>query len=209
MYISNLNIKDNHVEMILFDQMGDSINKGSKEFCEKILLFLNIKLIVKSWEIEVCRTNHFSDYIGEDDWRDVWQIVWKLKILTDGSNIPAIQLPDIFVELDIVDDSWNFDEVVTKDTKTSCLIISYFLSEKDREKAIEKISVKDVSSSKDKYSITTIKFSQNKIMDNYFQLTIDLGIFASDFYSNGAKYAEEIIDICKDFNGITHYSSVP
>jgi hypothetical protein len=209
MYISSLNIGDGQIEMILFDQIGDAINKGSKEFCENILLFLNLKLKVKSWNIDVCRTNHFSDYIGEDDWRDVWQIVWKLKIYTHESDIPVIQLPDVFVELDITDDSWNFSESDLKETKTSCLIISYFLSEKDKEKAIDKISSTDFSLYRNNYNTPVPKFSENKILNTYFQLTIDLGIFQSDFYSTGAQYVEEIIKICKEFNGITHYSSIP
>lgn len=203
-FLSSLIIKEERVEMILFDELGDAINQGSELFCKTILSSLNLNVVVKSWEVIVCRTDYFSDFIGEDDWADNWQIVWRLKIYTSEISIPEIKLPNVFIALDLDDDSWSFSERVTENDITNCLVISNFLNKKDREIAMEAISTY-CSSFKVEAATVTLSFLKLELLDKYFQLIIDLGRFNPDFYKNGATYAKAIQNICKEYGGLSHY----
>jgi hypothetical protein len=204
-YISSLKIGKGFIQIILFDQIGDSIHKGSKKFCQGILQELNLDLTVKSWNMEVCRTDFFSDYIGEEDWTDNWQIVWQLKIDTVETNIKKVRLPDVFIESDIDDDSWASQERVTDESISQCLVIGNFLNQGDRNKAIGKISENYLKADTSD-AIKKPVFLKSKVLDKYFQIVINLGSFPPDFYSQGAAYAKAIEKICKESGGLVHYS---
>ncbi|MFD2565654.1 hypothetical protein [Aquimarina rubra] len=207
-FLSSLIIKEKSVEMVLFDELGDAINKGSKSFCQSILSYLNLNAIVKSWDIVVCRTDYFSDFIGESDWADNWQIVWKLKIYTSEINTSEIKLPDVFIGLDLDDDSWIFSERVTENDTTNCVVICNFLYEANRTKASEAIFNYHSTFIKNEVNIEIPVFLKLTILDKYYQLIIDLGNFKPNFYKNGAEYAKTVQNICKEFGGLPHYSLI-
>src|SRR5258706_511427 len=57
----------------------------------------------------------------------------------------------------------------------------------------------------ERYKVSTPTFSRSEVLRKYKQLQINLGKFPSRFYSDGADYAERVIEICEKAKGIVHY----
>jgi hypothetical protein len=196
----------NSIDLILFDDSGHTIGQGGRSFFETILQDLRIPVKPKNWNLRVCRSDYFSDYLGEDDWRDVWRPTWKCRIVVDKNidNIPL--LPDIFIESKAVDDTWDHENRVKANSITNCLVISDFDSLEKLDaasKAIRKIAVKQASH----YLEQKITLEVVTIIQNLHQLHIDLGKVTSDFYLSGAEDATQIQSICKTNGGTVHFQS--
>ncbi|MBC7421948.1 MAG: hypothetical protein H7334_00680 [Ferruginibacter sp.] len=194
----------NEISIILFDDIGDSIGPGSKNFFDQIFQDLKISADPKSWNVEPCRCDYYSDFPDEEEWEDVWRVTWKARVITKG-NIGMIPLmKSIFIESIAEDENWIYEKRVTSESITNCLIISDFNSFQDLKNVVDKIAKLAFQSDKD-YIKKEIKLKIVRIMDTYHQLQIDLGKVKPSFYANGAKDARAVQKICIQEKGTTHF----
>jgi hypothetical protein len=209
-FIASLNIcqdSPNEVSLILLDDTGDSIANGSKGFFEQIFADLKIPAVPLSWEMQVCRSDYFSDFAGEDDWRDVWRTTWIAKVKTQEKIDKIAMIKDVFIESEAMDESWVYQKRITADSITNSLIISDFDSIQKLNKAADKINKIKLDPSDD-YIEPRIKIDTVEIMDKYYRLQIDLGKVKPTFYSKGAADARKVQKICKDEGGTIHFEEL-
>lgn len=175
----------------------------SKDFIEHILTDINIKTDVASWSIEPFRSNYYSDYLDEDDWRDTWQPVWRISIVTTKKidSLPSYKEPSI--ETNATGKDWEARP--SDDATIGCLVIADFKSETSLEKAKAAIVGSRLKQMREKYSVDTPTFYRSEVLRKYKQLQINLGRFPGDFFAQGADYAEQVMDICKKAKGTVHY----
>ena len=94
-YLWSPSISDNQKNAVeLFVTRGDNgaIANGTIEFAQEILESIGVTGNVKSWKVAPFRSSYFSEYVGEPDWRDTWQLVWKIQI---EINRPVESLPQL------------------------------------------------------------------------------------------------------------------
>lgn len=188
--------------------LGYEIAKGTKDFIGQILEDLKIQNEPENWKITPCRTKFFSDYLGEEDWRDNWQLVWKIAIQMKNSLI--ISIPHLEVTPTMaIDESWSSRNQINHERPVNCLIISNFLNQKSRNDAIRTIETDTTCTQmQKKLNINRPNFAKYDFGKNISQLHIDIGKLPGSFYSTGATYAEHIISIVQNSNGTIHYESL-
>lgn len=175
-----------------------------KEFVENLLPDLKIKAKIETWSLLPYRSNYYSEYLDEDDWRDRWQIIWKFSILMEEYfvKLPAITIPWIATNA-TGQKWWNGPD---DNDSINCLVVSDFNSNSKLREAQQAITQeKKLALFRKKYSVRLPKFSYSEVLGKYKQLQIDLDLFPAIFFEQGADYAEEVLELCKQFNGTIHY----
>ena len=186
---------------------GYEIADGSQEFIEQILRDLQMNNEPKSWAITTCRTKYFSDYIGEEDWRDNWQIVWKIKVDALKPIYISLQKKP-FYPTSAVDTNWGYDQHLDHLSEVDCLVIGDFSSNRKRKFAQKEVS-KFIAENNSKVGKNFGEpiFNFHKTLEDTYQLHINLGKFSGGFFSEGAVYAENIMSIIQHCDGKIHYET--
>jgi len=196
------------IEFVLTDQECNSIAQGTNKFIENLLRDIGIEANVASWLIKPCRSNYYTDFLGEDDWRDVWQLVWKTRAVTMEEITGLPKLSEPYIESEADDESWSFADRLHDDATVGCLVISDFDNEEDRQKTQAAIANDELIKNMQKqYSVSTLTFSYSELLGKYKQLQIYLGDFPGEFFAQGADYAEHVLELCKQAGGTVHFQS--
>jgi hypothetical protein len=200
-------VPDHHKSLEFVLTRGDSnqIAKGTKEFIENILKDIGVNERVAKWSIYPCRSKYYSEYLGEDDWRDNWQIVWKVHVITTTNIGELPKIKEDAIGTDATDDSWSTKNVLDDTDKVACLVIADFDNEAALKKAQDTISGNDLKEMRKRYSAGKPTFSRSVVSGKYHQLQINLGRFPGDFFAKGADYAERVIELCKNAEGTVHF----
>ena len=193
------------VEVLLTRGDTDSIAEGSMAFGQEIIKSIGLDDRVTGCAVKAFRSNYFSEYLGESDWRDVWQPVWKVEIAVNKPNVLVPQLRTNGIGTDAEDESWTPQKRLRDDTMLNCLVIADFKNSKGRERARNAI----VESGAAGPTRIIPTFHETRIVNKYEELQIDLGPFPARFYSEGASYAESTIDICRRLKGSVNFQQRP
>jgi hypothetical protein len=195
----------NAVKFILTRGEADSILNGTAEFAQQLMYDMHLSGNVESWSIHPCRTKYYSEYLGEEDWRDNWQIVWKMQILSQD----IIRLPELeesYFETNAQDESWTMEANFNDNSEVSCLIISDFENELvlgNVQDSVQTILYGGLSSD---FTYPNPTFEHFRIAGDYIQLQINLGEFPGEFFAEGADYAEQVINLCLQMGGTVHFA---
>lgn len=208
-YIWNPIIEPEHpqtVEFVLTPGDAYSINRGTKKFFQKIFDDSGIEAKVKSWKVKKYRSKYYTEFLGEDDWRDNWQLIWRAEVTAAGKikALPEMEIP--WIGTDATDETWKIAEDDADET-VGCLVVADFENEKDLKKA-EKTIKEDEEAKKmqRKYSVGKPQFFTSEMIGEYKQLQIDLGDFPGQFFAKGADYAEYVMKLCRKAKGTTHFA---
>src|SRR5258706_3268118 len=114
---------------------GDVVDgiANDKEFIQHLLKDIGIEAKVVSWSIEAYRTRYFSDYLDEDDWRDIWQAVWKVSVITSEEITSPPKITRPWTGTNATGHNWLDDPA--DDSVIDCLVIVDFKSEAALKKA--------------------------------------------------------------------------
>jgi len=197
--------------LTLFITRGDTtgIAEGTQEFAQQILETLGVRVRAKGWEVTPYRSKYFSEYLGEKDWRDNWQLIWKMRIETTEPLTGTPKAESSGIGTDAFDNSFNPLNRMRDDATVRCLVVADFSNAKARDAAAE--AVEELASANDERDqrFRTPEFSHAKLSNGVEQLQIDLGPFPASFYSKGAKLAEEVITVCKKAGATVHFQERP
>lgn len=182
--------------------MTGRVDEG-KAFYEGVLHDLGVERQVKEWTTTPVRSIYFSEYIGEDDWRDNWQIVWKCHAVLEGDESVKFATHDLFVGTDAYADNWQ--GMPKDDDPVPCIVIADFETEVELQDALDTIEATDFSQMRSKYGAGNPVFNRFRVLDRFIQIQIDLGVFPLEFYRDDAQYALHIIKICEEAGGIVNH----
>jgi hypothetical protein len=197
------------IEVIVTRGETSGIADGTSEFARAVLEGIGVKADVSAWTVTPCRTKYFSEYLGEPDWRDNWQLVWKIRIQT---TMPVDRLPELKqngIGTDAGDNSWSPDKRVKDDDAVRCLVIADFKTENARSSAEAAVAQCFSADVRERYRVGPPELRHARIPPKIEQLQIDLGLFAGRFYADGADYAETVMDACKKAKGTVHFQQRP
>lgn len=194
------------IEFVLTRGDAFSVNKGTKEFFQQIFKDLGIGEKVEKWKVGKYRSKYYTDFLGEDDWRDNWQLIWRAEVTAKGKIKELAEMQEPWIGTDATDETWK---TATEDDNeiVGCLIVSDFEKTTDLEKA-KKIILEsaEVKEWQEKYSVGRPKFDYSEMMGIFKQLQIDLGDFEGSFFAKNADYAEYVMDLCKKAKGTVHFA---
>src|SRR5215203_4623600 len=145
--------KPETVEFVLTRGDAFSVNKGTKKFFQAVFEALKIKTKVADWKVKKYRSKYYTDFLGEDDWRDNWQIVWRAQVTatTDIKSLPEMDEP--WIGIDENDTTWK-TTVDDEDETVGCLVVADFKNKSDMEKAEKEIKENaKAKKMQEKYSI--------------------------------------------------------
>lgn len=198
--------KPKTIEFVLTRGDAFGINKGTKDFLSQIFEALQIDAKVEDWKFKKYRSKYYTDYLGEKDWRDNWQIVWRAQATAEKKIGKIVEMNEPWVGIDATDDSWE-TAVDDDKEKVGCLVVADFDKKTDLKKAEKSVvEVKKAKSMREKYEVGNPVFAYTEMMDLYRQLQIDLGDFPGRFFAKGADYAELVMDLCKKSKGTSHFA---
>ena len=198
--------KPKTIEFVLTQGDAFSVNKGTKKFFQQIFDDLQIKTKIEKWNVKKYRSKYYTDYLGEDDWRDNWQIVWRAEVTATGKIEELKEMEEPWVGTDATDSTWK-TAVEDDDETLGCLVVADFDNEKDLKKAEKNIlEDKKIEEWQKKYSVSKPEFNHSEMMRIYKQLQIDLGDFEGEFFAKGADYAEFVMKLCKKAKGTIHFA---
>lgn len=191
---------------------SDHIFQGTEEFVRGFLVDLGIPdPQIVAWTLSPARSKYFSDYIGEGNWRDDWQLVFSaVAKLKNPLSAPPVNT--FMTSIDSSHDpTWSVQTRLRLDASASCLLICNFNLEWIAEQITQSIIQSEVCKSfQSKYGVGLPKFEKliwkTPEQHELTQLHIDLGIFSREYYMQGADYAEFVLGICRSFGATTHYS---
>ena len=177
-----------------------------KPFIEKLLVDLNIKNSIKDYEIKPFRCFYFSEY-PDESWEDKWYICWKVIVSFREKILLKYKSNNIGTNANGLKEIEWFPN---QNKKIACLVISDFKSEEELERAKKSILLNsDLKKLQAKFKAEKPIFSraitENASKKKFFQLIINLGEFTSKYYKDGANYSQEIIKVCQENKGETHF----
>jgi len=208
-YIWNPYVPPDHPKTLDFVITNGDVPNGiprSKEFIERVLKDMGIEANVASWSIEPYRTSYYSEYLDEDDWRGIWQLVWKARVVTtkEIGKLPEMRVPWIGTNAT----GRGYWEGPDDDAAVGCLVISDFDSEGALKKAQAAITDSDeLKEMQQRYSVGAPAFSRSEVLGKYQQLQIDLGEFSGEFFAQGADYAQRVMELCQQAKGTVHFEA--
>lgn len=175
-----------------------------QEFIEHLLRDIGLITNVSNWSIKPYRSNYFSEYLDEDDWRGIWQIVWKIRVTTTKKIRTSSKLKKPWIDSNATGKDWW--DGPDESAALGCLVICDFMSEAELQKAKAKITDDIIlQQMRSQYSVDKPQYSRSKYLGKYEQLQIDLGQFTREFYSKGADYAMRTLELCKKAGATIHY----
>lgn len=183
-----------------------SISRGTKDLFETLLADMGVEAEVASWSLEPYRSNYYTDFLGEIDWRDIWQLVWKTRLITTEDIVTFPEFEGPYIETEAFDDTASFENTISDAAVVGCLIVSDFKSDTALLRAKSAIISTDFSDMWQKYSVGRPVFSYS-LMGKYKQLQVDIGKFSGNFFAQGADYAEQVLELCKQAGGTVHFQN--
>ncbi len=200
LYVWSPKLVDARVVEVLVTR-GDisGIANGTVEFADTLLETLSVTAEVSTWRVSAFRTRYFSEYIGEEDWRDTWQPVWRVRIETSSPIAGIPELAEEGVGTDVGDDSWTPENRLRDDDDVKCLVIADFAT--GTTLAYAKSLVGNLFESPD--------FREVTIADGIQQLQIEAGPFPAHFFAEGAGLAEQVVEACQALGGTVHFQQRP
>jgi len=175
------------------------------DFISALLHEVQVDETPEKWAIMCCRSKYYSEYLESADWRDIWQIVWKVTI-TIATTIRRKRQKSPMIpwrEADITGDEW----IREPPGKVMCLAVSDFTNQTTMQNAQQAIlSDVEIKEMRSAHAFSEPMFSSTKVLNKYPQLHVLLGEFGDDFYSQGAQYAERILQICQHHGGTLNFS---
>lgn len=194
------------IEFVLTQGDAFSINKGTKFFFQQVFNASGIEAKVEKWKVKKYRSKYYTEFLGEDDWRDNWQSIWRVQVTIKGKikELPEMEMP--WVGTDATDETWKI--AVEDDNEiVGCLVVADFENGNDLKKAEKSIQEDEkVEKMQKKYSAGKPQFTTSEVMSKFKQLQIDLGDFPGEFFAKGADYAEDVMKLCRNTNGTTHFA---
>ena len=172
--------KRDEIKVLFFSEWTRDYN-GTLSFFNTILEDIECAPIAKKGKIEMCRTNYFSEYPEEDDYRGEWRAVWEATI--ELKEIIKQELPlldDIYIQSDAFDESSKFLGSFNAEY-TTCILLADFEELNKLEKTQELIK----ENQKMKYPDQFLEFRMILIAKSYYQLMINLGEVKINFYTSG------------------------
>lgn len=197
-------IQPNTLKLILTRGETDAVSSGTLEFAQQLIRDIGLEIEVKSWSVKPCRSKYYSEYLGEEDWRDNWQILWKIEILSNTVIEGFPELEEAWIETNAYDESGTTETSYDDNTEVACLIISDFENELDLNNAQDSIQTLLSRRSSDNPTTSKSTFENFRPTSGYHQLQINIGEFPGDFFARGADCAEEIMNLCLRMNGTVH-----
>ncbi len=207
-YIWNPHVSQDYPNVLDFILINGDIPSGiatDRRFIEQLLNDIGISINVESWTIVSFRSIYFSEYLDRDDWRDVWPIIWKVHVKANKQIENPPKITDLLIDTNASGSDW-LDDPEDEDL-IGCLVISDFDQEAALEKAQKNIITASQTTLEDmrkRYMVGVPQFTRSKISNKYEQLEILLGEFPSSFFERGADYAQNVLEICEQANGIIH-----
>lgn len=199
--------KSNAIEVVITRGDNGAVSRGTEEFASGILETIGIYRRVVGWQVTPFRSKYFSEYLGEADWRDNWQLVWRVEIDTDAPAGPLPKLKRNGIGTEVVDETWTPAQRLPDDAKVKCLIIADFKTVKARVAAHDAITKRQQNESQER--LQDPAFHVALVPPGFEELQIDLGPFDGKFYERGAEYAESIMEICRKHKGSVHFQKQP
>lgn len=174
-------------------------------FIAALLHELQVDAQPAHWTITCCRSKYYSEYLDEDDWRGIWQIVWKVSITTVNpikrKRQPRPVIP--WREANITGDEW----IRGPAGKVMCLAVSDFPNQTAMENAqqamLNDTAIREMQRAS---SLSESVFQYTKMLNKYPQLHILSGEFDDDFYAHGAPYAERVLQVCQQHGGTLNFA---
>lgn len=187
---------------------GDAygINKGTQHFFEEAAASLGVDIEIISWNVRPSRSKYYTDFLGEPEWRDNWQLVWKARIEGVGPLKPLRAGKSPWTGVDIFDDSWSgpCEDGVNDE---GCLIVADFTSAANRQRAKAVMqSDQAAKSMQTTLGLPDPVFDVSTVANKYHQLQAELGRLPASFYAEGAGYGEYMMSICKEHKGTVHFA---
>jgi hypothetical protein len=190
------------LEFVLTSSDNDVVAKDNF-FIEALLRDLGIQTSVVDWSIEPCRSKYYSEYLDSEDWRDVWQIVWNVRIIGNQKidDLPVAKSPWLGTNAT----GYEWCETPDDDAVISCLVVSDFNNATDLKKAMKSIVGDELIDIRNQYQVALPTFRYFEVLGKYKQLQIDLGKFSGSFFSGESDYAQQVMDLCKKAKGKVHF----
>ncbi|WP_293302661.1 hypothetical protein [Allomuricauda sp.] len=181
----------------------DDFPNGPESFYAEILKDMDVHSRPLKWQVLPYRSN----YLGEETeyWEDMWKKAWRISIqLADNiEKLPNWDCEEQETYAFCIEDEW-YNQV--EGDKIHCIVIADFKTLQDLNKAKQKILSVYEQNRYNYFSSYQPKFEEVSIGNGmFYQLQIDIGTFADDFFANGANYAKEIENICRAMGGITNF----
>lgn len=198
--------KPQSIEFVLTRGDAFSINKGTKKFFQQVFDDLGIEEKVEKWKVKKYRSKYYTDFLGEKDWRDNWQLIWRAQVAANSEIKELPKMEEPWIGTEAADETWETATDEDKET-VGCLIVADFAKKADLKKAEKVIEENpEVEKMQKKYSVGKQQFDVTQVMDLYQQLQINLGNFEGDFFASGADYAEQVMELCRKAKGTTHFT---
>jgi hypothetical protein len=188
---------------------GDAydIAKGTRRFFVEAAHALGVPGEIRSWSVRACRSKYYTDYLGEFDWRDNWQPVWKatLVMAQPVGILPHNASP--WIGLDAFDDSWH-SGARRMAHKVACLVVADFANAAARSKAQRIIQADSMAKAlQARHRLPDPEFGTSSVVGKFSQLQVDLGQVRETFFANGADYAEHVMGLCRKSKGTVHFAA--
>lgn len=182
------------VRLFLTHAEMSNIGTGTDAFIAACLAAAGVTGTVLRWTLDRYRTGYFTEYPDEDGpWNDRWQPCYRIRAeMADG----VVFRGDAFdgkYPCDAIDDSWSRASADPDAPDARCLILADFTTEAALEEA--RVVVAEWAE--------TIRIGT--AMGSYRQLELELGMRTQAFYDGGDALAKELVAMCRDLGGYTHY----
>jgi hypothetical protein len=198
--------RPNELEFVITRGDAYGVAKGTRQFFTQAAQALGVSAEVESWDVRAFRSKYYTDYLGEPDWRDNWQLVWQAKLVMAApiGKLPRSAAP--WAELNAFDDTWH--ESSGAGGKVGCLVVADFADAGSRTKARQLIEADPQAKAlQARYHLPDPAFGTSKVVGKFPQLQVDLGQVSDDFFANGADYAEHVMDLCRKAKGTVHFAA--
>ncbi|MER0169353.1 MAG: hypothetical protein DU489_01820 [Nitrosomonas sp.] len=199
---------DNGRKLSFILTRGDAygLNRGTKDFVSQLANDMGLAANIEYWEINAYRSKYYTDFLGESDWRDNWQLIWRITLFASDSFVALPQMKIPWIETNVLDQTW---EIALDDDEATvgCLVVVDFSQERDSVIMQDTILLDEaVNRFQKRYAVGKPIFLPLKVLGNINQVQIDLGQFPGGFFRKGADYAVYIIETCLKNNGTVHFS---
>jgi hypothetical protein len=174
----------------------------SKDFLEALLRDAELEVEVDRWSIEAYRSKYYSEYLDGEDWRDIWPVVWKVRVRAAREIGRMPKMSHRWIESNATGPNWT--QGPKADASVGCLVVADFADRKDLEKAEQAVAGGELEASRREHSAKPPSFDRAHLK-RFWELQIDLGEFPGRFFSEGAPYAESVINTCEKAGGRTHF----
>ena len=174
--------------------ISSRIGTGTTEFVAGCLAAAEVDGTILRWTMERYRTHYFTEYPYDDEaWEDRWQPAWRIHAeLAPGAKLLGDSIDGRY-PCDAEDMSWSEETSQSRTPAARCLLLVDFPTEaalvEARTLVAEWVQGSRVGTS----------------MSDYFQLELDLGLRDQSFYDGGDGLAKDLLAMCRDLGGYTHY----